>query len=166
MRAEFMNPNEFLTRNYQKPGAQDQSLRTFKCFFEFADKWIVNIKNLIGNIGQVTSPAPAAKTDRLIKTDNTQDRDANGQQLYHKERKKEKMTDEQFEKAVAILSEKHFIKDMHWTVSAMEEGGIKYACVQDATGKTIRKIIEFDLWEVFEDVKSAETKGQLLKRTA
>jgi ribosomal protein L12E/L44/L45/RPP1/RPP2 len=80
----------------------------------------VNIKNLIGNVNQVTAPPAAAKTDRMIKTDNTQDRDANGQQLYFKERKKEKMTEEQFQKAVAILSEKHFIKDMNWTVSALE----------------------------------------------
>ena len=126
----------------------------------------MNIKNLIGNIGQVTSPAAAAKADRLIKTDNTQDRDANGQQMYHKERKKEKMTDEQFEKAVAILREKHFIKDMNWIVLTSEENGVKYACVQDSAGNSIRKIIEFDLWEVFDDVKSEETKGQLLKKTA
>jgi len=126
----------------------------------------VNIKNLIGNTNQVTSPAAVGKTDRLIKTDNTQDRDANGQQFYHKERKKEKMTDEQFEKAVAILREKHFIKDMHWVVLTTEENGVKYACVQDSSGNSIRKIVEFDLWEVFDDVKSEETKGQLLKKTA
>lgn len=126
----------------------------------------MNIKNLIGNVNQVSAPAPAAKPDRMIKTDNTQDRDANGQQFYHQERKKEKMTDEQFQKAVAILREKHFIKDMHWLVLIAEEDGVKYACVQDSSGNSIRRIAEFDLWEVFEDVKSEETKGQLLKRTA
>lgn len=126
----------------------------------------MNIKNLIGNVNQVSAPAPAAKADRTIKTDNTQDRDANGQQFYHQERKKEKMTDEQFEKAVAILREKHFIKDMHWLVLVAEENGVKYACVQDSSGNSIRKIAEFDLWEVFEDTKTEETKGQLLKRTA
>lgn len=83
-----------------------------------------------------------------------------------KSEKKEKMTDEQFQKAVAILREKHFIKDMHWLVLIAEEDGVKYACVQDSSGNSIRRIAEFDLWEVFEDVKSEETKGQLLKRTA
>src|SRR6476620_5835847 len=126
----------------------------------------VNIKNLIGNTNQVSAPAPVGKTDRAIKTDNTQDRDANGQQFYQKERKKEQMTEEQFEKAVAILREKHFIKDMNWVVLTMEENGVKYACVQDSGGNSIRKIVEFDLWEVFDDVKSEETKGQLLKKTA
>jgi hypothetical protein len=126
----------------------------------------VNIKNLIGNSAPATQVAPVAKPDRQIKADNTQDRDANGQQLYQEERKKEKMTDEQFRKALAILREKNFIKDMHWVVLAIEESGIKYACVQDVKGKGIRKISEFELWEVFDDVKSEETKGQLLKKTA
>ncbi|MEQ1722180.1 MAG: hypothetical protein ABL930_03330 [Pseudobdellovibrio sp.] len=107
-----------------------------------------------------------AKVDRQIKTDNTADRDANGQQFYQKEKKKEKMTQEQFDKAVALLREKHFVKDMNWVVLATSEGDIKFAWVQDRSGQSIRKIIEFDLWEVFDDVKSEETKGQLLKKTA
>ena len=126
----------------------------------------MNIKNLIGNLTQVTAPTAAAKTERLIKLDNTGDRDANGQQFYQKERKKEKMTDEQFHKAVSMLREKHFVKDMHWTVLASEENGLKYAWVQDNQGQTIRKISEFDLWEVFEESKTEDTKGQLLKKTA
>ncbi|MBY0452137.1 MAG: hypothetical protein K2P92_03810 [Bdellovibrionaceae bacterium] len=126
----------------------------------------MNIKNLIGNLTQVTAPTAAAKTERLIKLDNTGDRDANGQQFYQKERKKEKMTDEQFHKAVGLLREKHFVKDMKWNVLASEENGLKYAWVQDSEGQTIRKISEFDLWEVFEESKTEETKGQLLKKTA
>ncbi|MGZ3724911.1 MAG: hypothetical protein ACXWQQ_03895 [Pseudobdellovibrio sp.] len=127
----------------------------------------MNIKSLIGNLAPITTaPTAAAKVDRQIKTDNTADRDANGQQFYGKERKKEKMTDEQFEKAVELLREKHFIKDMHWIVLASEENGIKFAVVQDPQGQTIRRIPEYDLWEVFDDVRSEETKGQLLKKTA
>ena len=126
----------------------------------------MNIKNLIGNLTQVTQPTAAAKVDRAIKTDVTQDRDANGQQYYQEHKKKEKMTDEQFEKAVALLREKHFVKDMNWIVLACEEESIKYAWVQDSEGKTIRKISEFDLWEVFGETKTTETKGQLLKKTA
>lgn len=126
----------------------------------------MNIKNLIGNLSQVTAPTATAKADRPIKTDNTSDRDGNGQQFYQKDRKKEKMTDEQFHKAVALLREKNFVKEMRWTVLASEENGLKYAWVQDNEGHTIRKISEFDLWEVFEDSKTEETKGQLLKKTA
>lgn len=125
----------------------------------------MNIKNLIGNSAPITPANSVAKVDRQIKTDNTADRDANGQQFYQKEKKKEKMTKEQFDKAIAMLKEKHFIKDMHWSVMPVNEGDIKYALVQDQAGNTIRKIIEYDLWEIFDEV-AEETKGQLLKKTA
>lgn len=126
----------------------------------------MNIKNLIGNSAPITPAQSVAKVDRQIKTDNTADRDANGQQFYQREKKKEKMTQEQFDKAIAMLKEKHFIKDMHWSVMPVNEGAIKYAWVQDQAGNTIRKIIEFDLWEVFDEISTEETKGQLLKKTA
>lgn len=126
----------------------------------------MNIKNLLGNSIPVTPVSSASKAEKPIKLDSTQDRDANGQQFYQKERRREKMTDEQFEKALSILREKNFIKEMSWVVVAITESDIKVAWVQDSSGQTIRKIVEYDLWEVFDDVKSEETKGQLLKKTA
>ena len=126
----------------------------------------MNIKNLLGNSTPVSPVSGANKVDKPIKMENAQDRDANGQQFYQKERRKEKMTEEQFEKAIAILREKNFVKDMNWVVLATSDNDIKVAWVQDSSGQTIRKISEYDLWEVFDDVKSEETKGQLLKKTA
>lgn len=126
----------------------------------------MNIKNFIGNLTQVAAPVAVPKADRQIKMDNTQERDGNGQEYYQKQRQKEKMTEEQFNKAIALLRDKHFIKDMQWVVLASEDAGVKYASVQDQQGQLIRKLSEFDLWEVFNDVKSEEKKGQLLKKTA
>ena len=130
----------------------------------------MNIKNLIGNSAPITAsptaPTVAAKIERPIKTDTATDRDPNGQQFYQKERKKEKMSDEQFEKAISLLREKQFIKDLNWTVLAIVENDLKFACVQDQDGHTIRRISEYDLWEVFDDIRTEETKGQLLKKTA
>lgn len=126
----------------------------------------MNIRNLLGNSAPVTPVNTTAKVGRPIQTDSTHDRDANGQELYQKEQKKEKMSAEQFEKAIALLREKSFIKDMNWVVLAVYENDIKYAWVQDRDGQTIRKIIEFELWSIFEDGQKQETKGQLLKRTA
>ncbi len=126
----------------------------------------MNIKNLLGPASTVTSVNQSSKVDRQIKTDSSHERDANGQQFYQKEKQKEKMTQEQFDKAIALLREKHFVKDMNWVVMACAEGDIKFAWVQDRNGQTIRKIIEYDLWEVFDDVNHEETKGQLLKKTA
>ncbi|AGH96299.1 hypothetical protein [Pseudobdellovibrio exovorus] len=130
----------------------------------------MNIKNLLGNTAtsSVTTATVknVAQVDKPIQADNTHDRDANGQQSYQKEKPKERMSREQFEKALALLREKSFIKDMQWVVLAVYENDVKYALVQDSTGQLIRKIAEYDLWDIFEEPAQAGTKGQLLKRTA
>ncbi|MEK6628120.1 MAG: hypothetical protein AABY53_05800 [Bdellovibrionota bacterium] len=126
----------------------------------------MNIKNLLGNSASIAPVANAAKAERPIKMDSSHDRDPSGGQYSQQEKKKEKMTEEQFSKAIAILREKNFIKDMNWVVTAVYENDVKYVWVQDSNGHSIRKIIEFDLWEVFDDTKPEETKGQLLKRSA
>ena len=126
----------------------------------------MNIRNMLGNTAPISPATSAAKVDRPIKTDSSNDRDPQGQYYSQQEKQKEKMTDEQFEKAIAILREKNFIKDMNWIVSRFTENDVKYAWVTDSHGDTIRKIIEYDLWEIFNDSSVAETKGQLLKKTA
>lgn len=131
----------------------------------------MNIKNLLGNTASspvsTSTVKNVAQVDKPIQADNTHDRDANGQQLYQKKEKlKEKMSREQFEKALAVLREKSFIKDMLWVVLAVYENDMKYALVQDSTGQVIRKIAEYDLWDIFEEHTQEGTKGQLLKRTA
>ena len=132
----------------------------------------MNVKNLLG-LG--ISPAERATTqslqrvDRTIKSDNTQDRDANGQQFYDGKQKKKlaKMTREQFLRALAILNEKAFMKEMSWTAFELNDNDFFYADVRDSSSTTIRKINEHDLWELFEDVRPGEEKkGQLLKKTA
>lgn len=126
----------------------------------------MNIKSLLGNSTPVSSVTQTAKTERPIKMDSSHDRDPGGQQYSRQEQKKEKMTQEQFDKALFLLRQKNFIKDMNWSVSAINENGIKYALVQDQNGNMIRKIVEYELWEIFEDAKPEETKGQLLRKTA
>lgn len=126
----------------------------------------MNIRNLLGNTATIATTTSVAKVERSIKTDASHDRDPGGQQYSQQKKKKEKMTLEQFDKAIAILREKSFIKDMNWVVLAVIENDVKYACVQNSSGETIRKIIEFDLWEVFDNEGPEKTKGQLLKKTA
>lgn len=127
----------------------------------------MNIKNFLGNLSPITQVNSGVKVERQIKTDDTQERDANGQEQYQKQqKKKEKMSEEQFDKAIALLREKHFVKDMHWVVLAVMDNDLKYALIQDSNGKEIRRISEYDLWEIFEDQSTDQTKGQLLKKTA
>lgn len=128
----------------------------------------MNIKNLLGNTAIGTPAATKAGTvNKPIKSENTnQDRDGNGQTGYSRQQKKEKMSPEQFAKAIEILKDKSFVKDMNWIVLAIEENDVKYAWVQDQDGKTIRKIAEYDLWEVFDSTGEIPNKGQLLKKVA
>lgn len=127
----------------------------------------MNIKNLIGINTLNTPVGQVGKVERQIKSESShEDRDANGQQLFDQKRKKEKMSEEQFQKALTLLREKKFIKDMNWLVMSEIENDVKYAWVKDQGGHTIRKIIEYDLWELFDDPKPESTKGQLLKKTA
>ncbi len=126
----------------------------------------MNIRNLLGFNNVTTPVGKTGKVERQIKSESSHERDAAGQYFQQKQKKKEKMTPEQFEKALSLLKEKHFIKDMNWQVVSFEENECKYAWVQDLAGNNIRKINEFDLWEVFEEQKLPESKGQLLKKTA
>lgn len=127
----------------------------------------MNIKNLIGINTALTPTGQTGKIEKQIKSESShEDRDANGQQLYEKKKKKDKMTEEQFQKALSLLREKKFVKEMNWIVVSEVENGVKYAWVKDQNEVTIRKIIEFELWELFEDPQTDSTKGQLLKKTA
>lgn len=127
----------------------------------------MNIKNLIGANTVTTPVGQTGKIEKQIKSESSnEDRDANGQQLYERKKKKEKMTDEQFQKALALLRQKKFIGEMNWIVTSEIENDVKYAWVKDQNDQTIRKIIEYELWELFDDPQPETTKGQLLKKTA
>lgn len=125
----------------------------------------MNIKGL----NSLAIPVVPRKDEKQIKSDgSTHDRDAQGQYFHQKkEKKKDKMTDEQFDSALALLNKKGFMTEMSWTAKKIENEEIKFAQVTSATGEVIRTISEFDMWDVFSDESSGDSKkGQLLKRTA
>lgn len=130
----------------------------------------MNVKNLAGNaiINSLPATQSANASEKTIKSEMTHDRDANGQAQYQKQQqKKEKMTREQAERAVAALNAKAFMTDMNWVAVLIDDNGFFYAEVKDKSENVIRKISEFDLWEVFEVSSSTPSpKGNLLKRTA
>lgn len=129
----------------------------------------MNVKNLAGSaiINTLPPVKGANATEKTIKSESTHDRDANGQMLYQQNKKKEKMTREQAEKAIALLNAKQFMTDMKWAAMLIDDNGYYYAEVKDAEGQLIRKIAETDLWDVF-DMPATENsqKGNLLKKTA
>jgi hypothetical protein len=126
-------------------------------------KGLVN-PNLISN--GVKSSDGVQKNERVIKSDNTNERDANGQEFYSKNKKKQRMTKEQFDRALALLNQKPFMLEMKWRAFEMNDNGFFYAEVKSEDGTVIRRMSEFDMWELFEEKSVDETKGQLLKKTA
>ena len=128
----------------------------------------MNIKNFLGFTPVSTPTQKMSSIERPIKSsESSPEKDANGQQFYSRQQqKKEKMSDEQFEKAILLLKEKQFMKDMNWLVEIIEDNGLRYAWVKDQAGTTIRRIAEYDLWEMFDSSQQVPNKGQLLKKTA
>lgn len=127
----------------------------------------MNIKNLIGSNPIVDKIKSVSSAPKSIKSESSSsERDANGQMMFQKQQKKQKMNREQVEKALQTLNAKAFMKDMHWVATLIDDNGFYYAEVKDPEGKIIRKISEHDMWDLLE-VQSVETsKGNLLKRTA
>lgn len=129
----------------------------------------MNIKNLTGTsqiLSGVNSKDSAKPVEKSIKADQSNDRDANGQALFQRQVKKEKMTREQAEKAVHLLNEKPFMRDMAWIATLIEENEYYFAEVKNLAGELIRRISEAGLWEVLDQTSSDPHKGNLLKRVA
>lgn len=125
----------------------------------------MNVKNLT-NISMPTAVTPK---QGAIKSDSAHDRDANGQSLYQRNKKKsqEKMTQEQFDNAVKILNEKDFMKEMSWIAYPIFKDDIKYVEVKSPSGELIKTISEFDMWELLTGSDpQPQNKGQLLKTVA
>jgi hypothetical protein len=129
----------------------------------------MNIKGLLNPnlvVGGLKPSDTVQKTERTIKSENTEERDANGQEMYSKNKKKQRMTAEQFQKALAILNEKPFMIEMKWQAFEVIENDFFYAEVKSTDGTLIRRMSEFDMWELFEEKSVDENKGQLLRKTA
>ncbi|MBX3041662.1 MAG: hypothetical protein KF789_13230 [Bdellovibrionaceae bacterium] len=126
----------------------------------------MNIKGLLGP--QVMPQIrPTEKVDTAIHSDKTQDRDANGQQMYERnqQEKKPPMSDEQFQKALAHLAALPAVLEHKWRVmAAVEEDGSRAVLIKDNLGTLIRKIPEAELWSL--PLDEPTSKGHLLKKSA
>lgn len=125
----------------------------------------MNIKGLLG--ANITPQIRATeKVDRAIRSDSTQDRDANGQQAFgeNQQQNRQPMSEEQFQKALAQLKNLQAVKEHNWTVTVEILAEKKYVLIKDNLGNLIRRIPELELWTMpmDEDLK----KGNLLSRAA
>ncbi|MCK6599966.1 MAG: hypothetical protein L6Q37_16495 [Bdellovibrionaceae bacterium] len=124
----------------------------------------MNIKSVIPN--NLISPIKTLdKVDRMIKSDSTHDRDANGQQAYDQNQKQhEPMTEEQLKEAMEHLKNLPFVKEHKWQIQLVVEDAKRYVLVKDNLGEVIRRFPEIDLWTLPVDLE--DRRGQLLKKSA
>lgn len=123
----------------------------------------MNIKGLVN----IPSPdlRPVEKIDRTIKSDETHDRDANGQQAFsqNQQQHREPMTEEQLEKALDHLRNLPGVKEHKWTVELELASNGRFVLIKDNLGTVIRRIPELDLWTLETDIQPT---GHLLKKVA
>lgn len=108
-----------------------------------------------------------SNVEKTIKTDNTADRDANGQMAQdgqQKEKEHPPMSEEQLKKALEHLKNLAVVKDNNLTVQLTQKDGKNFVLIKEPTGKVVRNIPESELWTL-QVVKDTE-KGQLLRKTA
>ncbi len=113
---------------------------------------------------------PVRTVDKVrgsIKSDETHDREANGQQLFDQnkgdQQKREPMSPEQFVHFIEKLKHLSSIKEHNWSIDVEVSHGKKFALVKDAEGHVIRRIPESELWTLPMDNDLAT--GQLLRKT-
>ncbi len=125
----------------------------------------MNIKGMISNILPNNDVRSVERVGKSIKSDETHDRDANGQEAFsgQNQEQREPMSDEQLEKAMEHLRNLSAMKEHKWTVhlEILPEG--RFVFVKDNLGTVIRRIPELDLWTLPSD---DSPRGQLLKRSA
>lgn len=124
----------------------------------------MNIKGLISNISPLDVKS-VQRTERLIKSDETHDRDANGQQAFdgQNQEHREPMSDEQLAKAIEHLKNLPSTKEHRWQIKLETTAEGRFVLIKDNLGNLIRKIPELELWNLPTDQGS---KGQLLKKSA
>lgn len=125
----------------------------------------MNIKGLISNILPNRELRSVEGVGKTIKSDQTNDRDANGQQSYgeNQQEQREPMSEEQLEKAMSHLRNLPAMKEHKWTVHLEKDGEKRFVIVKDNLGTIIRRIPELELWTLPSD---DSPRGQLLKRSA
>lgn len=107
----------------------------------------------------------AGPTEKVVKSDSTTDRDANGQMASDGgDAHKEPMSEEQLEKALAHMRALPVVKDHGLVLEVVTMNEKRFVLLKEPSGKVVRRIPEVELWDLIH-VKPNE-KGQILSKTA
>lgn len=120
----------------------------------------MNIKTIVPQLNPIES-RPVDRTKKLVKSDQTHDRDANGQQTFSEEQEHPPMSDEQLQQAIEKLKNLAATKEHKWQIYLDIDGEVRSVLVKDNLGNLIRRIPEKELWTLPEH---DNPKGHLLKK--
>lgn len=118
------------------------------------------VKTLIPNQG-IQRKEPVEKA---IRSENTNEREGNGQASNGSGQQQGQMSDEQFQRALEHIKNHSVVKDNNLEVSIEGEEGKRFIILAEPNGKIVRRIPEAELWSL-QFAKEGD-KGQLMSRAA
>lgn len=127
----------------------------------------MDIKRLL-NLNFFTPTKAPSRVNQVYQNDKSQDRDANGQEQYQQQQQQQNkgMTEAEFNEAVEAFKLLPAVKEHNWKVSTLVEDEKNFLLLKDNLGNLIRKIPDYDLWDIRTNSNSSAAKGTLLKKTA
>lgn len=119
-------------------------------------------------MGKILNPLNvlrANKTEKAIKSENTHEREGNGQMPFGENPEHHPpMDDQQFQEAIEQLKKLNVFKDHLLELKIEVIEGKKVILVHEPSGKVVRRILESELWTL-KNLKEND-KGQLLSKSA
>lgn len=128
---------------------------------------IMDIKRLL-NLNLFTPVKAQSRVNQVNQNDKSQDRDANGQEQYQQQPKEEnrEMSEAEFNEAVEAFKQLPAVIEHNWKITTAIENSKKVLILKDNLGNLIRKIPDYDLWDIKKSSSHTNIKGTLLKKTA
>ena len=121
------------------------------------------------NIRSLSNPAQVFARDKInsaktIKSDETADREANGQQTYGDGNPGESLSDEQLQQALERVKEHEGIKKSGLLVDLVVQNNQNFIIISSPDGETVRRFSERDMAGLLESAKTESLR--LVDKTA
>ena len=120
----------------------------------------MDIKGFARNLWPIDIIRAKNKTPE-VRAQSSTDREGDGRQP-QQEAERRKLSEEEFQAAMEHLRELPGVKDNGLVVRWEVQNEMRVVYIEDATGKTIRRIVELDLLSLMGDRK--KSKGQIFDK--
>lgn len=124
------------------------------------------------NIRSVSNPLVLEQIDKVrgahqeVKSDETQDRDADGKQQQSNNSNQRKLSDSEIQDCIEVIKSIKGVRDNNLNVQLQDENGVKKIVIMDSAGNVVKRIPESEFYQVL-DKKGQDSKtGSLLSKAA